>query len=212
MKLNAAALATLLVVSVSSSSTFAFVPASSKRAAVVHSGSLSFLSQPGHSSSSHSSRFGITRRNMATLAATSPLTVGIVGATGAVGKEIKYVLERSPLPVQTLRVFGSSRSAGSTMETEKFGSIVVEQFDVSKARECDVIFLAVSGDFALEHAEAISQGPDGAVVIDNSVRTFTPGCKNLTSGTCCIDTFPIFLLLSFIVSFSRRFVKGLKCH
>ena len=38
--------------------------------------------------------------------------------------------------------------------------------------ECDVVFLAVSGDFSLEHAKAISDGDDGAVVIDNSVRSF----------------------------------------
>jgi len=39
---------------------------------------------------------------------------------------------------------------------------------VEAARECDVVFLAVSGEFALEHAEAICAGDDGAVVIDNS--------------------------------------------
>lgn len=44
----------------------------------------------------------------------------------------------------------------------------MELFDVTAARECDVVFLAVSGEFALEHAKAISDGEDGAVVIDNS--------------------------------------------
>ena len=32
----------------------------------------------------------------------------------------------------------------------------------------DVVFLAVSGDFALEWAEKIAAGDDGALVIDNS--------------------------------------------
>ena len=98
--------------------------------------------------------------------------VGIVGATGAVGAEIRSVLENRGFPVEKLRIFGSERSAGSTIATEKYGDIKVELFDVDKARECDVIFLAVSGDFALEHAEAISKGDDGAVVIDNSVSIF----------------------------------------
>jgi hypothetical protein len=97
-------------------------------------------------------------------------TVGIVGATGAVGKEIRQCLEnRKNLPVDKLRIFGSSRSAGTTIETESYGTVTVELFDVDKARECDVVFLAVDGTFALEHAEKIAEGPDGAVVIDNSV-------------------------------------------
>jgi hypothetical protein len=97
------------------------------------------------------------------------LTVGIVGATGAVGKEIRQVLEkRGMLPVEKLRIFGSARSAGSTVDT-KYGQVEVELFDVTKARECDVVFLAVNGDFSLEHGEAIAAGDDGAVVIDNSV-------------------------------------------
>jgi len=99
-------------------------------------------------------------------------TVGVVGATGAVGKEIVGCLNKSPLDVSTLRIFGSERSAKSTRDAGKFGTVEVELFDVAKARECDVVFLAVSGDFSLEHAKAISDGDDGAVVIDNSVRSF----------------------------------------
>jgi len=95
-------------------------------------------------------------------------TVGIVGATGAVGKEIRSCLEdRGKIPVEKLRIFGSSRSAGKMVDT-KYGEVQVEEFDVESARACDVVFLAVSGDFALSHAEAISSGDDGAVVIDNS--------------------------------------------
>ena len=98
-------------------------------------------------------------------------TVGIVGATGAVGKEIRQVLEnRGKVPVKKLRIFGSERSAGSKVTT-KYGEVEVELFDVAKARECDIVFLAVDGDFALQHAEAISAGDDGAVVIDNSVSS-----------------------------------------
>ena len=45
--------------------------------------------------------------------------------------------------------------------------MTVEEFTVSSARECKFVFLAVSGDFALEHAKAISDN-DGPIVIDNS--------------------------------------------
>ena len=66
-------------------------------------------------------------------------------------------LEQRNFPVESLRIFGSSRSAGSTVKS-KFGDVTVELFDVEAAKECDVVFLAVSGEFALEHAEAISEG------------------------------------------------------
>lgn len=98
----------------------------------------------------------------------SAVSVAVVGATGAVGKEIVACLNKSSLDVSKLRIFGSSRSAGSTRDAGKFGDVEVELFDVAAARECDVVFLAVSGDFALEHAKALSEGDDGAVVIDNS--------------------------------------------
>ena len=95
-------------------------------------------------------------------------TVGIVGATGAVGKEIRQCLENRKFPVETLRIFGSERSAGSKVDTA-FGPVTVELFDVKTARECDVVFLAVSGDFSLEYANALTEGDDGCVCIDNSV-------------------------------------------
>ncbi|KAL7572129.1 hypothetical protein ACA910_001762 [Epithemia clementina (nom. ined.)] len=95
-------------------------------------------------------------------------TVGIVGATGAVGKEIRQCLETRKFPVGKLRIFGSERSAGSTIATDSYGDITVELFSVDAAKECDVVFLAVSGDFAKEHAQAITDGEDGVVCIDNS--------------------------------------------
>jgi len=95
-------------------------------------------------------------------------SVAIVGGSGAVGKEIIPCLEnRGILPVNRLRIFGSSRSAGRKVQT-KFGEIEIEIFSVEAARECDVAFLAVSGDFSRENAEKICSGDDGAIVIDNS--------------------------------------------
>jgi aspartate-semialdehyde dehydrogenase len=97
---------------------------------------------------------------------TSGAVVGIAGATGAVGIEVISVLARRGFAVKQLRLFASARSAGKTLETE-YGPQVVEEFSVAKSRECDFVFLAVSGDFALEYAKAISEG-DGPIVIDNS--------------------------------------------
>jgi predicted amino acid dehydrogenase len=151
--------------------------------------------------------------------ARSPLqmsySVGIVGATGAVGKEIRQCLESRGFPVSKLRIFGSERSAGKTVTTANYGDVKVELFDVAKARECDVVFLAVSGDFALEHAEAISAGDDGAVVIDNSV-SYSSTDTDLVGTHCHFglyvthDSCFCFNLPLFIKYCSPHFVTDLK--
>ena len=126
-----------------------------------------------HISAAFTPRSIATSKASQTMASSTSLnsyTVGIVGATGAVGKEIRNCLEdRGILKVDKLRFFGSSRSAGKTVSTKNSGDVEIELFSVDSARECDVIFLAVDGDFSLAHAKAISEGDDGAVVIDNSV-------------------------------------------
>jgi len=97
----------------------------------------------------------------------APKKVGVVGVTGAVGQEIVAVLGERGFPVSELRLFASARSAGQPMETGS-GTLQIEEFSLAAARECDIVFLAVSGDFALEWAEKISEGEGGALVIDNS--------------------------------------------
>ncbi|KAL3782851.1 hypothetical protein ACHAW5_010617 [Stephanodiscus triporus] len=160
MKISSAAVAIVAVVASSlSSSAYGFAPASS-------SASRSVNLSPRSSSSRQSSRHATTMTTTLRMSASS-FNVGIVGATGAVGKEIVGVLEKRSFPVGALRIFGSERSAGKEVDT-KFGRVTVELFSESSARECDVVFLAVDGDFSLKHAEAICEGNDGAVVIDNS--------------------------------------------
>lgn len=95
-----------------------------------------------------------------------PLKVGVVGASGAVGEEIIAVLGERGFPVEKLRLFGSARSAGKEKETP-MGTITIEEFTLEEARKCDVVFLAVSGDFSLEWSEKLAEN-DGPLVIDNS--------------------------------------------
>lgn len=161
------------VAGVTSSSAFTLPPSHSSSAFVGrhnamsngNTAALSFAGNLPHTPSASLGRAPTTGLSMS-------LTVGIVGATGAVGKEVRQCLETRGFPVAKLRIFGSERSSGNKVETEKYGDVTVELFDVKKARECDVVFLAVSGDFALEYAKAIAEGDDGAVCIDNSVSTF----------------------------------------
>jgi len=76
-------------------------------------------------------------------------------------------LHRRQFPVSTLHLFASARSAGKTCNTP-YGDLIITLFSVEAARACDVVFLAVSGTFAKEHAKAIAAQPNGALVIDNS--------------------------------------------
>eukprot|EP00979_Chaetoceros_neogracilis_P005794 scaffold1098_cov208-Chaetoceros_neogracile.AAC.2 len=153
-----------LLLAVSTASTaFGFSPSSST-SFVKHTNSISNTRNTPNPSTSPRN---MSKRN-ASLISMKAISVGVVGATGAVGKEIVDCLNKSSLDVSKLRIFGSARSAGTTRDAGKFGEVPVELFDVTAARECDVVFLAVSGEFALEHAKAISDGEDGAVVIDNS--------------------------------------------
>ena len=98
--------------------------------------------------------------------ATKPIKVGVVGVTGAVGQEIIDVLGNRKFPVSELKLFASARSAGKPMDTP-FGSLPIEEFTLEAARACDVVFLAVSGDFALEWVPKLT-ADDGPLVIDNS--------------------------------------------
>ena len=91
--------------------------------------------------------------------------VAVVGATGAVGTEMISVLHRRDFPVSELMLFASERSAERQLETP-FGTRTVKPFTLEAAREADVILLAVSGDFAKQHARGL--GEKGGVVIDNS--------------------------------------------
>ena len=94
--------------------------------------------------------------------------VGIAGATGAVGQDVIGVLHKRRFPVRELKLFGSERSAGQTMETP-FGAQKVTAFDLEQARQCDVVFLCVSGDFSKEFAKKLAEKtPNGPIVIDNS--------------------------------------------
>lgn len=92
--------------------------------------------------------------------------VGIIGATGAVGIEIVKCLHKKHFKLSKLHLFASSKSAGKTVSSD-YGDIIVEEFSVAAARKCDLIFLAVSGDFAMKYAKEICAG-DGPIVIDNS--------------------------------------------
>jgi aspartate-semialdehyde dehydrogenase len=95
----------------------------------------------------------------------SPPAVAIVGATGAVGRELLRVLEDRRFPLGELRLFSSPRSAGKAL-TFAGGETIVETLSERSFAGIDLALFSAGGGVAKEYAPlAVRQG---AVVIDNS--------------------------------------------
>ena len=91
--------------------------------------------------------------------------VGILGATGAVGREMLKVLEERKFPVNELRLLASPRSKGKkVLFNGKEVEIQVADHDVFKG--LDIVLGAASNDTAKLYADDIVAA--GAVFIDNS--------------------------------------------
>ncbi len=93
------------------------------------------------------------------------LTVGIVGATGAVGQELLQLLLERNFPMAKLRLFASARSAGKVIECagKKF---TVEEAKAGVFADVDVAFFATEG--AITKALAPDAVKAGCLVIDKS--------------------------------------------
>ena len=68
--------------------------------------------------------------------------VGILGSTGAVGREMLKVMEEKNLPIGQLRLFASSRSAGKVMKFHD-RQIIIEIADEHSFDGLDVVLGAV---------------------------------------------------------------------
>jgi aspartate-semialdehyde dehydrogenase len=89
----------------------------------------------------------------------------IVGATGAVGREMLATLERRDFPVGDLRLFASSRSAGTVVPT-RWGEVKIEDLGDADASGIEVALFSAGGDRSREHSPRFVAG--GSVVVDNS--------------------------------------------
>jgi aspartate-semialdehyde dehydrogenase len=96
---------------------------------------------------------------------TTSFTVGIVGATGAVGQELLRLLEERDFPIGTLRLFASARSAGKTVEF-KGRPVTVEEAKPGVFASVDVAFFAAGGPTT--RALAPDAVKAGCLVIDKS--------------------------------------------
>ncbi len=92
--------------------------------------------------------------------------VAILGATGAVGMEMLKVLQERDFPIEELRLLASSRSAGKVIQTEKYGSITIQEAADSAFDGMDIVLGAAENDISKKFVEAIKAS--GATYIDNS--------------------------------------------
>jgi aspartate-semialdehyde dehydrogenase len=91
--------------------------------------------------------------------------VAVVGATGAVGRTIKAILEERDFPLGSLRLLASERSAGNVVVT-KWGEVEVEDLATADPAGIDIALFSAGGDRSRAHAPRFARA--GAVVIDNS--------------------------------------------
>ena len=91
--------------------------------------------------------------------------VGILGATGAVGREMRKILEERDFLVAELRPIASERSAGTKLPF-RGGEVSLVAASDSAFEGLDLVLGAAENDIAKQFAPAIVKA--GAVFVDNS--------------------------------------------
>lgn len=94
------------------------------------------------------------------------MNIAIVGASGAVGQEFLRVLDEQNFPVDNLRLFGSSRSAGQNRTFRGKEYTIEKLTHDSDFTGIDIAFTSAGAGVSKEYAETITR--HGAVMIDNS--------------------------------------------
>ncbi|WP_443743489.1 aspartate-semialdehyde dehydrogenase [Sutterella sp.] len=93
------------------------------------------------------------------------LKVGILGATGAVGEQMRIVLAERNFPLSELRLFGSARSAGTEIEF-KGEKLKVQEASLEAFKGLDLLLGAADNDVAKKFLPDAAKM--GIVVVDNS--------------------------------------------
>jgi aspartate-semialdehyde dehydrogenase len=91
--------------------------------------------------------------------------VAVVGATGAVGEEMRDILEERLFPLKQIRLLASKRSAGKMLD---FGGkqIRVEELQQDSFEGVDIALFSAGGEVSAEFAPIAVER--GAVVVDNT--------------------------------------------
>ena len=94
------------------------------------------------------------------------MKIAIVGTSGAVGQELLSVLTERNFPVESLKLFGSGRSAGKTYTFRGKDIKVTELQHNDDFKNIDIAFVSAGGSISIEFADTITK--HGAIMIDNS--------------------------------------------
>ncbi|WP_409022406.1 aspartate-semialdehyde dehydrogenase [Dellaglioa sp. P0083] len=91
--------------------------------------------------------------------------VAVVGATGAVGTRMIQMLEKTSLPINSIKYLASKRSAGQVLKF-KGQDVIVEETTSDSFENVDLALFSAGGSVSKKFApEAIKRG---AVVVDNT--------------------------------------------
>jgi aspartate-semialdehyde dehydrogenase len=91
--------------------------------------------------------------------------IGVVGATGQVGAVVRRLLDERNFPIDEIRFFASSRSAGKTLEF-KGRDIVTEDAETADPSGLDIAIFSAGA--TLSKAQSPRFAAAGVLVVDNS--------------------------------------------
>lgn len=96
---------------------------------------------------------------------TKKYSVAVVGATGAVGREILSILEERKFPADPIRLFASEKSVGEKLSFQG-KAVLVERLDEKSFQGSQIAFFSAGGSVSQKYAPIAARS--GAVVIDNT--------------------------------------------
>ena len=91
--------------------------------------------------------------------------IGVVGATGQVGAVVRQLLSDRAFPIDEIRFFASSRSAGTVLSFEGI-DVIVEDTETADPTGLDIAIFSAGA--TLSKAQAPRFAAAGVTVIDNS--------------------------------------------
>lgn len=95
----------------------------------------------------------------------SGLSVAVVGATGQVGTVMREILIERSFPIRELRLFATSRSAGTAVEFAG-ETVIIEDVATAEPAGIDIALFSAGATGSRAHAPRFAEA--GALVIDNS--------------------------------------------